>query len=202
MLQITHWSVTLRKREEPGNVEATYSSLQKKYKVILCYETLGHCLLTCSLFQAESWNHIALISRGTQMSTEWFFLIKDEIQSLCVFIVGMSRVSHQSLIVNNIKDIKYKTYLFNSTSSNVLVRCWCICGLILMCLYHAPQFSFDCEEKIPPPVRALCPLIALIQERAAPISYHFSQEAVKSLFMGNLTPKAYCCHMLNNTSCK
>lgn len=34
----------------------------------------------------------------------------------------------------------------------------------------------------------------------APISFHFCRGAVKSLFMGYLTPKTYCCHMLNNTS--
>jgi len=41
-----------------------------------------------------------------------------------------------------------------------------------------------------------------LPREAAPISDHFSQEAVKSLFVRNLTPKAYCCHMANNTSCK
>lgn len=66
----------------------------------------------------------------------------------------------------------------------------------------ALQFSFDCNEQFPPQVRTLCPLIALSQERAVPISYYFSQEAVKSLLMGDLTGRAYCCHMSNNACCK
>lgn len=92
--------------------------------------------LLCSLFQEESWSHITLISRGSQMLTELFFNQKQD-AILCMFIVSVSWVSYQSVIVNNTQSIKYTTYLFNTASNNVLVRCRCISGLILMSLHHA-----------------------------------------------------------------
>lgn len=141
-------------------------------------------------------NHVILIRRGTQTSTEWFFF-KDKSQSFWMLSVSMSWFIRVWLWrTSKIQHIYLTLQQICLSDVDAFV------GLIWCLFTRRPTIFFWLQRANSRPVRALCPLTALNQERAAPISYHFSQEAMKSLFMGNLTPKAYCCHMPNNTSCK